>query len=312
MAGQHCGELLFAVCEEMMANGAADRGELEEQLERGKILFFPPGVLTLPPQEDMSFLREELPTLLSFKNISYHPDGDYLTGMKMDASRRRETRRILREHHQVVVPFLSRVLPHYAKRLQAGKVNFRPLEEQGRKLSVRASNELIHVDALASGPTYGDRILRFFTNIHPRQPRIWKFAGHFPELFAEFRKDAGLADIDASTLRQGPVKKIGSGFLGWLARRGFPQAKMALDVSPYDRAMRKLHNFLKENADFQKDGTRISTFEFPPFSTWIVFTDMVSHAVVSGRHALVNTFHVSLGDCRLPGLAPYHILAGTA
>lgn len=304
-------EMLFTVCQEMLADGVAERGELEERLERGNILFFPRGIFELPPQEDMVFLRQELPKLLSFKNISYHPEGDYLTGMKMDPARRKRTIRILREHHRVVAPFLRRVLPHYAESMQAGKVNFRPLEERGRTLSVRASNELIHVDALASGPTHGARILRFFTNIHPEQVRIWKSAGVFSELFAEFREAAGLAGVDAASLKPGPFKRMLSRFLGWLAGAGFPQAQMGLDVPPYDRAMRRFHNFLKENSNFQGDQSRIRTCEFPPFSTWMVLTDMVSHAVISGCHALVNTYHVPLYACRLPQLAPYNILAST-
>ncbi len=311
MTRSSAADLLFTVSQDLLAGDRADAGILEERLERGKILYFPPGLFDLPPKEDMDFLREELPKLLSFKNISYHPEGDYLTGMKMDAARRKNTSRILREHHGVVVPFLRRALPHYSDEMQAGKVNFRPLEEQGRDLSVRASNELIHVDALASGPTHGARILRFFTNIHPEQVRIWKSAGIFPDLLAEFREAAGLAGIDADALRPGPFKRMFSSFLGWLAGAGFPQAQMALDVSPYDRAMRKLHNFLKENPEFQADQSRVQTCEFPPFSSWMVLTDMVSHAVISGRHALVNTFHVSLASCRLPQLAPYHLLAGT-
>jgi hypothetical protein len=40
----------------------------------------------------------------------------------------------------------------------------------------------------------------------------------------------------------------------------------------------------------------------------MVFTDAVSHASISGQHALVNTFIVRLESCRLPELAPINIL----
>jgi hypothetical protein len=40
----------------------------------------------------------------------------------------------------------------------------------------------------------------------------------------------------------------------------------------------------------------------------MVFTDSVSHASISGQHALVNTFLVRLAACRQPQLAPINIL----
>jgi hypothetical protein len=40
----------------------------------------------------------------------------------------------------------------------------------------------------------------------------------------------------------------------------------------------------------------------------MVFTDMVSHASISGRYALVSTNLVPLENCRFRELAPWHIL----
>jgi hypothetical protein len=44
----------------------------------------------------------------------------------------------------------------------------------------------------------------------------------------------------------------------------------------------------------------------------MVLTDMVSHASVSGQHALVYTALVNLESCRLPELAPINILRAAA
>jgi len=41
----------------------------------------------------------------------------------------------------------------------------------------------------------------------------------------------------------------------------------------------------------------------------MVLTDAVSHACLSGQHALVDTFVVPLANCRLRALSPYEILA---
>ena len=50
-------------------------------------------------------------------------------------------------------------------------------------------------------------------------------------------------------------------------------------------------------------------FEFPPFSSWMVFTDQVSHACVCGQHALVNTWTVRRSRPENPDLSPFEILA---
>jgi len=43
---------------------------------------------------------------------------------------------------------------------------------------------------------------------------------------------------------------------------------------------------------------------------WMVLTDGVSHACVSGQHALADTFLIPLRNCRLS--APYDLLIGAA
>ena len=51
-----------------------------------------------------------------------------------------------------------------------------------------------------------------------------------------------------------------------------------LDSSPYDRTMRRFHNYMKDTPSFQQQQDGHEEFRFPPFSAWMVFTDMVSHA----------------------------------
>ncbi len=55
--------------------------------------------------------------------------------------------------------------------------------------------------------------------------------------------------------------------------------------------MMRFHNFLKENASFQAD-CRKEYLRFPAGSSWMVYTDMVPHAVLSGQYALEQTFLV--------------------
>ncbi len=251
-------------------------------------------------------MRDELGAFLRNKNMSYHPEGDFLTGMRRDPVRKHRLCRILREHNQAVTAFLKRALPEYAADWRVGKVNFRPIQERGRNLPPHQSNERIHVDAFPSGATHGDRVLRFFTNIHPSESRVWKSAGLFPDLFREFGPGAGLSN---RSLVPGPGGRALSGFIRALSRLGLLQAEL-VDTSPYDRSMQKLHDHLKDHEAFQRDEKRCVLLEFPPFSSWAVMTDVVSHAVVSGQHALVNTYYVRLARCVRPDLAPFHILSG--
>jgi hypothetical protein len=71
--------------------------------------------------------------------------------------------------------------------------------------------------------------------------------------------------------------------------------------------MLRFHHFLKANREFQETCSR-TRWEFPPQSTWLVFTDMVSHAVLSGQFALEQTFIVSKHALVLPEKAPVRVL----
>jgi hypothetical protein len=58
---------------------------------------------------------------------------------------------------------------------------------------------------------------------------------------------------------------------------------------PYDEFMHRCHNAMKEDANFQET-TPKNQWEFPPNSSWLAFTDSVSHAVLEGQYALEQTF----------------------
>jgi 3-deoxy-D-manno-oct-2-ulosonic acid (Kdo) hydroxylase len=64
---------------------------------------------------------------------------------------------------------------------------------------------------------------------------------------------------------------------------------------------------MKEDAVFQESCPK-QRWEFPPCSTWIVFTDCVSHAVLEGQYALEQTFIVSRKAMVRPEKCPVAIL----
>ncbi len=73
--------------------------------------------------------------------------------------------------------------------------------------------------------------------------------------------------------------------------------------------MLHFHDYLKENDDFQKNWER-QRIEFPPFSTWLVYTDTVPHAVMSGQFALEQTFIVPIEAMVTPQSSPLKVLEG--
>ena len=77
--------------------------------------------------------------------------------------------------------------------------------------------------------------------------------------------------------------------------------------SPYDVFMLNMHNFLKENEDFQKSCHK-DYWEFPPNSCWIVYTDQVSHAATAGQYALEQTIIIPRQALIHPENSPVGVL----
>ncbi|HYL84881.1 MAG TPA: Kdo hydroxylase family protein [Candidatus Angelobacter sp.] len=271
-----------------------------EQLELGNILFFSETPFDFP-EESRSFLLQQRKTeSRHHKNIAYRPAEDRLTGFggeNEEAQRRLHD--ILRNYSARVVECLAKLLPDYKDRWRLDYASFRPFEEEGRDLRVRARNDLLHTDAFPTRPTNGDRILRFFTNLNPEKPRVWLTGQTFEPLAERYAAQAGMPAGESS------------GALGWLARQGRNAARaLHLPIrmrSPYDDFMLRFHHYLKENAEFQQSCLK-TRHEFPPGSCWMVFTDMVSHAVLSGQFALEQTFIVPREAMVTPERAPVRVL----
>jgi hypothetical protein len=79
--------------------------------------------------------------------------------------------------------------------------------------------------------------------------------------------------------------------------------------SAYDRFMLGFHDYLKFNGEYQESCAKYR-FEFPPDSTWMVFTDVVPHSVLSGRFALEQTVIVRRDTLAGRENAPIEILQG--
>lgn len=291
---------------------AASPREIEDAMERAEVVFFERPPVELPNESDLEFLRAGLPRELQVKNISYHPESDSIPRFEATPDVKDRVERILRAHGQRVEAFLRRSTPDFVPGWTLGTTSFRSIEEQGRNLKPRSSNELVHIDAGAYGATNGSRILRFFVNIHPSRDRVWGTKGSFNALMTRHRElwSAAKAGKERVALAKGPLDRLFSGFVRAVSKV-YPIVQV-IDSSPYDRSMRRIHNYMKEAPAFRDSREGYQEIHFPPLSAWMVFTDGISHSVLTGQHALVTTVIIPLANARSPDLAPFNVLATPA
>jgi hypothetical protein len=209
---------------------------------------------------------------------------------------------IMRGYSQVVTKFLTGFLSPYHANWKLDYASFRPQEEQGRDLSLRKRNDLLHTDAFPTRPTHGARILRFFNNIHPTRTRDWVVGDPFAKVARQFApaEIAPRPDSGAGRAAKSLSRAVGLG-----------AAIPSLKRSPYDDFMMRFHNFLKENPRFQAETPKYP-FEFPAGSSWMVYTDTVPHAVLAGQYALEQTLLVAPEALVAPETSPLKVLEAIA
>jgi len=265
-----------------------------EQLEANQILFFARPPFLFSDSDRAYFLSQKSSDSRLHKNVSYRPASDVLRGFGGDDRTCRQMHDTMRNFSLQVVGFVKTFLAPYASKLQLDYASFRPIEEEGRNLPLHKRNDLLHVDAFPSRPTRGGRILRVFTNISEKA-RVWITTDRFPVLAERFAREAGLPKIAATSGWRG-VRHL-------LHGAGVPIP----DRSAYDEFMLHFHDWLKENTRFQTECVK-EQIEFPPMSTWLVYTDGVPHAVLSGQYALEQTFIVPREALVTPQVSPIRVL----
>jgi hypothetical protein len=283
--------------------------EIEDALEGGEVVYFPQCPIALPTERDLEWLRSGLDAGLKAKNLSYHPESDSVPRFEADAETRIRVENLLRAHGKRVAELWHRTVPDFVRGSTLGTTSFRPVEEQGRDLKARSSNELVHIDAGAYGATDGARILRFFVNVHPTRDRVWGTKGSFEQIMQRHPPlwTAAKGGKRKVPVEKRPMDRLLSGLIAG-ASKVYPLLRV-IDSSPYDRSMRRIHNYMKETPSFRNDRSDYQEIRFPPMSAWMVFTDGISHAALSGQYALVSTALIPLTNCRRFERTPYGILA---
>lgn len=272
-----------------------------ELLESGKILLFRDLPFRFLAADREFLLGQEWAEIRLQKNIEYQPKEDVLRGVSSEVEKLARVHSILRNYTAEVTQFVRGFLLPYAGSLIVEIATFHPFEEERRGVPLHKRADLLHVDAFPNRPTRGGRILRVFTNLNPTKPRIWNTTGPFESIARQYAEDAGLQQIAEDDLYRVREDQNLAAKLGFAAS----------GRTPYDMFMLRFHDYLKENKAFQRDCAKI-TVEFPPRSTWLVFTDAVVHGVLSGQYAIEQSFLVRPEKLVAPKCAPYRILQDIA
>jgi hypothetical protein len=239
-------------------------------LESGDVLFLPYLEFEIQPTERPLFSPVIVATA---KNISFDPRSGRLKGTALDGSHATPLRDLVSRFSSLATKFIGQLLPAYRDRIELGRTSFRPVEVAGRASSWRKDDTRLHIDSFTATPVHGRRILRVFTNVNPHgRPRTWRIGEDFESVAQRF----------VPALRP-PLP--GSGTLLRLLRLTKSRR------SPYDALMLQLHDRMKWDADYQARSPQTQV-EFPSGSTWMAFTDQVSHAAMAGQYQLEQTFLV--------------------
>ncbi len=181
------------------------------------------------------------------------------------------------------------VAPGYGEALTRGRSSLRLRDAAEAPLSPLKDDRRLHVDAFASQPTGGRRILRVFSNINPSgEPRLWRTGEAFEDHARRFLPRVRWPlPGEARLLRALRITR---------SRR-----------TPYDALMLGLHDAAKTDAVYQRHATG-TDLAFAAGESWIVFTDSVVHAALKGRFALEQTFYLPVAAMAEPERAPLRVL----
>lgn len=263
----------------------AKQTEFTTAIEDGQILYFPELPFSLSESE-LKILSPEYVNSKS-KNISFDLMTDEIRGLAPEVSAQKAEliramlERFAKQSHHLI----NALFPRYTQALIIGRTSFRPVEIEGRTSSYRKDDKRLHVDAFPANPNHGLRILRVFSNINPdAKARVWRVGEPFEKVAKQFlphlrRPFPGIAKL--------------LHFLGITKRR----RKL------YDHYMLRLHDRMKADTSYQRNAQQ-QEIHFPTNTTWIVQTDHVSHAAMSGQYLLEQTFylpvHAMLDESKSP------------
>lgn len=263
------------------------RDSAVEALEGGKVLYFPRLAFDLASKEER-YLTPATADARA-KNVSFDPKTGKVKGALGSEADIAAITEMMRRYYEYTRKLVITLLPRYASALEPGRTSFRPVEIKDRPISARKDDTRLHIDAFQSTPTGGRRILRVFTNVNrDGKGRHWRLGAPFEEMAGNFVP--GL-----------PKQSPGAAWLLKAAR--ITKGKR----TDYDHMMLNLHDTMKADDDYQARVVQ-NEFHFPPRSTWLVFTDMTSHAAMGGQHMFEQTFYLPVSAMENEARSPLRVL----
>jgi len=268
---------------------AAEAAIATDALEAGHVLFLPNLRFSLSEAE-LAYLSPEL--VGKSKNVSYDPSSGSLGGA-VAAIKVHELRDLMERFAQATRELVATLFPSYKSGLEQAKTSLLPVEVSARRRLWRKDDTRLRVDSFPGQPSNGKRILRVFSNVNPDgRSRVWKVGEPFEAVAQRFWNE---------------LRPPLPGERGLLATIRVTNGVR----SRYDHYMLKLRDAMTLDPQYQEQFAS-ATCEFPAGSTWVCFTDQVSHAAVSGMHQLEQTFWVDVNVLRHQESAPLRVLESLA
>ena len=259
-----------------------------QALENGKIIFFPKLNFMLDPYE-RTLLNPALVDK-NTKNVSFNLLTHEIRGTTANPDENLLLQKCMQRFAESSINLIKQLLPSYEKHLQIGRTSFRPVEIKGRiSASYKKDDTRLHVDAFPANPNQGRRILRVFSNVNPlNQTRHWRVGQNFEVVAKQFLPTVP-AQIPAS-----------AAFLKLLK---ITKSKR----TAYDHIMLNIHDLMKKDMNYQTSVPAIDV-HFPAQTTWVVYTDSVSHAALAGQHVFEQTFYLPADAMFDPKQSPLKVL----
>ena len=266
---------------------AAAQARTTDALESGRILYLPALPFSLAAHEQR-FLSAIWSNGNS-KNIYLRGSERGLRGAQGNTEDLAALQAMIERYARYCQTLIAALLPYYAAHLKLANTSFRPCEISGRASSYRKDDTRLHADAFPSNPTGGTRILRVFTNVNPYgKPRSWRVGEPFAEMAKKFLPRA---------------RRVWPGEASLLHALHITKRRRTV----YDHLMLELHDKVKADLDYQQNAAQ-QHIDFPPGASWIVFSDQVLHAAMSGQFMMEQTLMLPVNNLRNPESSPLRML----
>jgi hypothetical protein len=277
--------------------GSVDRwdGEPSPEVKAAVIEWVESGDVLVLPRLGFEFAAGEARFLTpaisdgKSKNVSFDPATRALGGCRLSDEARNDFAAMMARFAHGARTLVERLFPHYRDALTTRLASFRPFPVEDRPSSARKDDRRLHVDAFASRPNQGRRILRVFTNVDPAgTARVWNVGEPFEDFARRFLPQAG---------------RYSSSIAALLARLRVTKSLR----TEYDHVMLALHDRAKLDLGYQSTAPH-TRCEFPPGTTWICYSDQVLHAALGGQFMLEQTFFLPVAAMLHPERAPLAVL----